>query len=39
MNRAFLAALLGTFVLLAGGCKSKADNKDAIRDGVIKHIA
>ena len=39
MNRAFLAALLGTFVLFAGGCKSKTDNKDAIRDGVIKHIA
>jgi hypothetical protein len=39
MNRAFLAALLGNFLLLTGGCKSKPDNKDAIRDGVLKHIA
>jgi len=39
MNRAFLAALLSAFLLLTGGCKSNADNKDAIRDGVVKHIA
>ena len=39
MNRAFLAALLSGFLLLAGGCKSKTENKDAIRDGVVKHIA
>jgi len=39
MNRAFLAALLGTLLLFTGACKSKTDNKDAIRDGVIKHIA
>jgi hypothetical protein len=39
MNRALLAALLSAFLLLAGGCKSNADNKDAIRDGVVKHIA
>jgi uncharacterized membrane protein len=39
MNRAFLASLLGTLLLLAGACKSKTDNKDAIRDGVMKHIA
>jgi hypothetical protein len=38
MKRAFFAALLVIF-LLAGGCKSKIDNKDAIRDGVIRHIA
>ena len=39
MNRAFLAALLGTFLLLMGACKSRTDSKDAIRDGVVKHIA
>ena len=39
MNRAFFAALLSGFLLLAGGCKSKTENKDAIRDGVVKHIA
>jgi hypothetical protein len=38
MKRAFFAALL-VIILLAGGCKSKTDNKDAIRDGVIRHIA
>jgi hypothetical protein len=39
MNRAFLATLMGTVLLLAGACKSKVDNKDAVRDGVMKHIA
>ena len=39
MQRAFSAALLGALLLLTGGCKSKTDNKDAIRDAVIKHIA
>jgi hypothetical protein len=39
MHRAFLAALLGTLLLLTGACKSKTDNKDAIRDAVVKHIA
>jgi hypothetical protein len=39
MNRAFFASLLGTLLLLTGACKSKTDNKDAIRDGVMKHIA
>lgn len=39
MNRAFLAVLLGTLLLLAGACKSKTENKDAIRDAVVKHIA
>ena len=39
MYRAFLATLLGALLLLAGACKSKTDNKDAIRDGVVKHIA
>lgn len=39
MNRALCAALLAGLLLLAGGCKAKTDEKVAIRDGVIKHIA
>ena len=39
MNRAFLATLLGALLLFTGACKSKTDNKDAIRDGVVKHLA
>jgi len=39
MKQAFFAVLLGGLVLLAGGCKAKTDNKDAIRDGVVKHIS
>jgi hypothetical protein len=39
MKRPFWAALLSTVVLLTAGCKSKTDTKDAIRDGVIKHIS
>jgi hypothetical protein len=39
MNRAFLATSLGALLLLGSGCKSTADPKDAIRDGVIRHIA
>jgi hypothetical protein len=39
MNRSFLATLLGALLLFTGACKSKTDNKDAIRDGVVKHIA
>jgi hypothetical protein len=39
MNRALLASLLGTALLMTGGCKTKTDNKNAIRDGVMKHIA
>jgi hypothetical protein len=39
MKLVFFAALLASFALPAGGCKAKTDNKDAIRDGVLKHIA
>jgi hypothetical protein len=39
MNRAFLATSLGILLLLGSGCKSTPDPKDAIRDGVIRHIA
>ncbi len=38
MNRAFLAALLGTTLLFAGACKSKTSNEDAIRTGVINYL-
>jgi hypothetical protein len=39
MNRALLAAILGSLLLFTGACKSKTENKDAIRDGIMKHIA
>jgi ketosteroid isomerase-like protein len=39
MNRVLLATALGGMLLFAGACKSKTDGKDAIRDGVVKHIA
>jgi hypothetical protein len=39
MNRAFWGALLLGFILAPGGCKAKTDEKAAIREGVIKHIA
>ena len=39
MNRAFLATTLGALLVLSSGCKSKTANNDAIRDGVVKHIA
>jgi hypothetical protein len=39
MKRGFLAALLGITVLFAVACKSKTDEKEAIRAGVIKHLA
>jgi hypothetical protein len=40
MHRAFFASLLGALLLLTGACKSNTDNnKDAIREGVLKHIA
>ncbi|HET7107483.1 MAG TPA: hypothetical protein VFI38_11785 [Candidatus Acidoferrum sp.] len=39
MKRGFLAALLGTVVMFAVACKSKTDQKEAMRAGVIKHLA
>ena len=39
MSRVLLATTLGAMLLFTGACKSKSDNKDAIRDGVLKHIA
>jgi hypothetical protein len=38
MHRAFLPALLGALLLITSGCKSKTDEKAAIREGVVKHI-
>ncbi|MFI5097371.1 MAG: hypothetical protein ACHQT6_05295 [Candidatus Acidiferrales bacterium] len=38
MNRAFLAALLGATLLFAGACKSKVDDKEAIRSGIVKYL-
>ena len=38
MKRGFLAALLGATALFAIACKSKTDEKEAIRAGVIKHL-
>lgn len=39
MGRALDATILAAFLLAAGGCKSQADTKEAIRQGVVKHIA
>ena len=39
MNRAILTSLLGALLLFTGACKTKTDSKDAIRAGVVKHIA
>jgi hypothetical protein len=39
MKRGILATLLGAMVLFAVACKSKSDEKEAIREGVIKHLA
>ena len=39
MNRAFLAAVLGSLLLAAGACKQKVDPTSAIRDGVVKYLS
>jgi len=39
MNRAILTSLLGALLLFTCACKTKTDSKDAIRAGVVKHIA
>jgi hypothetical protein len=39
MKRGILAALLGATILFAVACISKTDEKEAIRAGVIKHLA
>jgi hypothetical protein len=39
MRRAFWAALLSGFLLLAGGCKAKTDSSDGIRAAVVKYLS
>lgn len=39
MKRGFLVVLLGAMVFFAVACKSKTDQKEAMRAGVIKHLA
>jgi hypothetical protein len=39
MNRPFLATILGALLLFTAACKSKTNDKDAIRNGVLKHLA
>jgi len=39
MKRGILAALLGAALLWTAACKSKTDENEGIRQGVIKHLA
>lgn len=39
MRRAFWVALLGGFLLLAGGCKAKTNNTDSIHEAVVKYLS
>lgn len=39
MNRAIQASLLGVMLLFTSACKSKPDGKEAIKAGVLKHLA
>ena len=39
MKRGLLAALLGATLLFTFACKSKSDDKEAIRAGVVKHLS
>lgn len=39
MKRGLLATLLGATLLFAAACKSKNDDKEAIRAGVVKHLS
>src|SRR5215469_1698431 len=38
MKRRFFATLLGATLLFTFACKSKSDDKEAIRAGVVKHL-
>ena len=38
MKRTFFAALLGATLLFAGACKTKPDDKEAIRAGIIQYL-
>jgi len=39
MKRGFFATLLGATLLFVFACKSKNDDKEAIRAGIIKHLS
>ncbi len=39
MNRRMLTVLLGVLLMFSAACKSKQGDKDAIRAGVLKHLA
>jgi hypothetical protein len=39
MNRRMLTGLLGALLVFTVACKSKPDDKEAIRAGVMKHLA
>jgi hypothetical protein len=39
MKRGFFATLLGATLLFTFACKSKNDDKEAIRAGVVKHLS
>lgn len=39
MNRRMLTGLLGVLLLCTAACKPKPDEKEAIRAGVVKHLA
>jgi hypothetical protein len=39
MRRGMLASLLGVALLFMGACKTKPTDKDAIKAGVLKHLA
>jgi hypothetical protein len=39
MNRAMFASFLGLALLFTCACKTKTDEKEAIRAGVLKHLA
>ena len=38
MKRAFFTGLLGATLLFAGACKSKVDDTEAIRAGIIRYL-
>ena len=39
MNRSLLANLLGVALLFTVGCKAKPDEREALRLGVVRHLA
>jgi hypothetical protein len=39
MNRALFAALLSATLVFAGACKSKVDDKEEVRAGIINYLA